>query len=40
MFETQIKASLLPKDATFDMSKYVADGYLKRAKATVKYDSK
>ena len=34
MFETQIKAGLLPKDAKFDMSKYVADRYLKRARAT------
>ena len=31
VFETQIKAGLLPKDARFDMSKYVDDRYLKRA---------
>ena len=40
MFETQIKAGLLPKDTKFDMSKYVADSYLKRARATVKFDPK
>ncbi len=38
VFETQIKAGLLPADSKFDMKKYVADGYLKRARATVKYD--
>jgi ABC-type nitrate/sulfonate/bicarbonate transport system substrate-binding protein len=38
VFETQIKAGLLPKDAKFEMSKYVADSYLKRARATVKFD--
>jgi hypothetical protein len=38
VFETQIKAGLLPADTKFDMSKYVADGYLKRARVTVKYD--
>ena len=38
VFETQIKAGLLPKDAKFDMSKYVDDRYLKRARATVKFD--
>ena len=40
VFETQIKAGLLPATATFDMSKYVADSYLKRARATVKFDSR
>jgi len=40
VFETQIKAGLLPATAKFDMSKYVADSYLKRARATVKFDSK
>ena len=29
---------LLPATAKFDMSKYVADSYLKRARATVKFD--
>jgi len=38
VFETQIKAGLLPAGTKFDMSKYVADSYLKRARATVKYD--
>ena len=38
VFETQIKAGLLPADSKFDMKKYVADSYLKRARATVKYD--
>jgi hypothetical protein len=38
VFETQIKAGLLPKDAKFDMAKYVDDRYLKRARATVKFD--
>jgi hypothetical protein len=38
VFETQIKAGMLPKDAKFDMSKYVAGSYLKRARATVKFD--
>ena len=37
-FETQIKAGLLPANTSFDMKKYVADSYLKRARATVKYD--
>ena len=31
VFETQIKAGLLPDGANFDMSKYVADGYLDAA---------
>jgi ABC-type nitrate/sulfonate/bicarbonate transport system substrate-binding protein len=38
VFETQIKAGLLPKDAKFRMSKYVVDSYLKRARATVRFD--
>jgi len=38
VFETQIKAGLLPKETRFDMSKYVADSYLKRARSTVKFD--
>lgn len=38
VFETQLKAGLLPADTKFDMSKYIADSYLKRARATVKYD--
>jgi ABC-type nitrate/sulfonate/bicarbonate transport system substrate-binding protein len=38
VFETQIKAGLLPANTPFDMKKYVADSYLKRARATVKYD--
>ena len=38
VFETQKKAGLLSADLPFDMSKYVAGGYLERAKATVKFD--
>src|SRR4029077_19216877 len=38
VFETQKRAGLLPADLAFDMSKYVAGGYLERAKATVKFD--
>jgi ABC-type nitrate/sulfonate/bicarbonate transport system substrate-binding protein len=38
VFETQKKAGLLPADLPFDMSKYVAGGYLERARATVKLD--
>jgi ABC-type nitrate/sulfonate/bicarbonate transport system substrate-binding protein len=38
VFETQKKAGLLPADLAFDMSKYVAGGYLERARATVKLD--
>ncbi len=38
VFETQIKAGLLPAGLKFDVSKYVAGGYLERARATVKYD--
>ena len=40
VFETQIKAGLLPAGSKFEMSKYVADSYLKRARATVKFDPK
>src|SRR4029078_13110942 len=32
VFETQIKAGLLPKDATVDMSKYGDDRHLTRAR--------
>ena len=38
VFETQKKAGLLSADLPFDMSKYVAGGYLERARATVKFD--
>ena len=38
VFETQIKAGLLPPAATFDMAKFVAGDYLERARATVKFD--
>ena len=38
VFETQIKAGLLPATLSFDMSKYIAAGYLERARATVKFD--
>jgi ABC-type nitrate/sulfonate/bicarbonate transport system substrate-binding protein len=38
VFETQIKAGTLPKDTKFDMRRYVDDGYLRRAKASVKFD--
>jgi hypothetical protein len=38
VFDTQIKAGLLPASRTFDMSNYVAGGYLERARATVARD--
>ena len=38
VLETQIKAGTLPKDTEFDISKYVDVSYLKRARATVKFD--
>lgn len=34
VFDTQIKAGLLPASRTFDMSNYVAGGFLERARAT------
>ena len=36
--ETQIKAGLLPATLQFDMSRYIAGGYLERARASVKFD--
>jgi len=38
VFETQKKAGLLPAELPFDMSKYVAGGYLERARASVRFD--
>jgi len=38
VFDTQIKAGLLPATATFDMAKFVAGDYLAKARATVKFD--
>jgi len=38
VFDTQVKAGLLPNTLQFDMSRYIAPGYLERAKATVKFD--
>ncbi len=38
VFETQIKAGLLPASLTFDATKYVAGGYIERARATVVRD--
>jgi ABC-type nitrate/sulfonate/bicarbonate transport system substrate-binding protein len=38
VFDTQIKGGLLPASRTFDMSNYVASGYLERARATVTKD--
>ena len=38
VFETQVKAGLLPGALQFDMSRYIAGGYLERAKATAKFD--
>lgn len=38
VFETQIKAGLLPATLQFDKSKYVAGGYLERARTSVKLD--
>jgi ABC-type nitrate/sulfonate/bicarbonate transport system substrate-binding protein len=38
VFETQIKAGLLPAGLPFDLNKYVAGGYLERARASVKFD--
>jgi hypothetical protein len=35
VFDAQIKAGLLPASRTFDVTKYVASGYLERARATV-----
>ena len=37
VFETQIKAGLLPATLKFDMAKYTAGGYLERARKTVKF---
>jgi ABC-type nitrate/sulfonate/bicarbonate transport system substrate-binding protein len=38
VFDAQIKAGLLPASRTFDVSRYVAGGYLERARATVVKD--
>jgi ABC-type nitrate/sulfonate/bicarbonate transport system substrate-binding protein len=38
VFETQVKAGLLPASLTFDTTRYVAGGYLERARATVRKD--
>jgi hypothetical protein len=38
VFDTQIKAGLLPPTATFDMARFVADAYLAKARASVKFD--
>jgi ABC-type nitrate/sulfonate/bicarbonate transport system substrate-binding protein len=38
VFDTQIRAGLLPASRAFDMSNYVAGGYLERARATVAKD--
>jgi ABC-type nitrate/sulfonate/bicarbonate transport system substrate-binding protein len=38
VFETQKKAGLLPAELPFDLSKYVAGGYLERARASVRFD--
>ena len=38
VFDTQIRAGLLPASRTFDMARYVAGGYLERARATVAKD--
>jgi ABC-type nitrate/sulfonate/bicarbonate transport system substrate-binding protein len=38
VFDTQIKAGLLPASRTFDMSNYVVSDYLERARATVAKD--
>lgn len=35
VFETQVKAGLLPAALAFDMSRYVAGGYLERARASL-----
>lgn len=35
VFETQVKAGLLPPSLSFDLSKYVAGGYLERARASL-----
>ena len=35
MFDTQIKAGSLPASRTFDIDRYVAGGYLERARAAV-----
>ena len=38
VFDAQIKAGLLPASRTFDVTRYVASDYLKRARATVVKD--
>jgi hypothetical protein len=38
VFDTQIKAGLLPASRTFDIERYVAGGYLERARAAVAKD--
>jgi ABC-type nitrate/sulfonate/bicarbonate transport system substrate-binding protein len=38
VFDTQKKGGLLPESLIFDMSRYVAGGYLERARATVTRD--
>jgi hypothetical protein len=38
VFETQVKAGLLPASLPFDMTRYVAGGYLERVRATVPKD--
>ena len=38
VFDAQIKAGLLPASRTFDAARYVAGGYLGRARATVVKD--
>ncbi len=35
VFETQVKAKLLPASLTFDVNRYVAGGFLERARATL-----
>jgi hypothetical protein len=38
VFDAQIKAGLLPASRTFDITRYMAGGYLDRARATAVRD--